>query len=242
MGWIENRRPGNAGGIGNTLEDLLDVAENNRRVPDFGEWEIKSQRSNTSSLLTLFHTEPMPREERFVPRMLLPRYGWPHQEAGTKYGADERSFRQTINATSASDRGFSVVVDRRAQRIYIRFDFSEIGHRHADWQRFIQSGAGTDDLSPNPYWTFAELEYTLHTKLSNLMYVQADTLRQRGNEYFRYNHFEAYMDPSLESFLNLMDEGYIYVDFDARTGHNHGTKFRIRADQKVRIYGSSIEV
>lgn len=55
MGWIANRRPGNVGGVGNTLEDLLDVAENNLQLPDFGEWELKSQRAATGSLLTLFH-------------------------------------------------------------------------------------------------------------------------------------------------------------------------------------------
>ncbi len=39
LGWIKNRRPGNAGGVGNTLEDLLHVAENNLQLPDFGDWE-----------------------------------------------------------------------------------------------------------------------------------------------------------------------------------------------------------
>ena len=29
MGWIRNARPGNVGGIGNTLEDLLGIKENN---------------------------------------------------------------------------------------------------------------------------------------------------------------------------------------------------------------------
>lgn len=29
MGWIENARPGNQGGVGNTLEDLLGIKENN---------------------------------------------------------------------------------------------------------------------------------------------------------------------------------------------------------------------
>lgn len=42
MGWVKNQRPGNAGGVGNTLEDLLDVAENNLQLPDFGNWELKS--------------------------------------------------------------------------------------------------------------------------------------------------------------------------------------------------------
>ena len=91
MGWIKNRRPGNAGGVGNTLEDLLEVAENNLQLPDFGEWELKSQRAATGSLLTLFHTEPKPRNARVVPQILLLKYGWPHQEAGINYPANERS-------------------------------------------------------------------------------------------------------------------------------------------------------
>ena len=45
MGWIES---GNAGGVGNT--DLLGIEEN-------AEWELKCQRSNTSSLTTL---SPLP--------------------------------------------------------------------------------------------------------------------------------------------------------------------------------------
>ena len=36
------------------------------------------------------------------------------------------------------------------------------------------------------------------------------------------------IDPTREMFLDLIEAGGIYVDFDARTGHNHGTKFRLR--------------
>lgn len=38
MGWIANRRPGNVGGVGNTLEELLDVAENNFATSRF--WRV----------------------------------------------------------------------------------------------------------------------------------------------------------------------------------------------------------
>lgn len=98
-GWIENRRHGNQGGIGNTLEDLLGIAENNLPIPNAAEWELKSQRINTTSLTTLFHIEPSPRAIGFVPQMLLPMYGWKHKEAGKKYPTTEMSFRQTIHAT-----------------------------------------------------------------------------------------------------------------------------------------------
>jgi hypothetical protein len=44
MGWIPNRRPGNVGGVGNTLEDLLGIEENNPPIPNASEWELKCQR------------------------------------------------------------------------------------------------------------------------------------------------------------------------------------------------------
>lgn len=66
-GWIANARPGNAGGIGNTLEDLLGIEENNLPIPNAAEWELKCQRAKSRALLTLFHTEPSPTALKFVP-------------------------------------------------------------------------------------------------------------------------------------------------------------------------------
>lgn len=242
MGWIRNRRPGNVGGVGNTLEDLLDVAENNLQLPDFGDWELKSQRDETGALLTLFHSEPKPRKAHIVPKILLPLYGWPHQDAGILYPLNERSFRQTINATSYSDRGFKVNVDRNAGCIFISFDYGMIDERHADWRNFIRNGVGTGDIDPNPYWTFSDISQKLSKKLNNLMYVKAERKYISGNEYFKYNEIEAYVDPTLERFLFLVEAGLIYVDFDARTGHNHGTKFRIKPAAKIDLYQQHIIV
>lgn len=103
-GWIESKRLGNAGSVGNTLEDLLGIEENNLPIPNAAEWELKTQRFETSSLTTLFHSEPSPRAMKFVPQILLPLYGWPHQEAGLKYPSTEMSFRQTLNGTTHTDR------------------------------------------------------------------------------------------------------------------------------------------
>src|SRR5438477_12625459 len=110
QGWIPNARHGNQGGIGNTLEDLLDIKENNLPIPNAAEWELKAQRLNTISLTTLFHIEPSPQALKLVPKMLLPFYGWPHQEAGTRHPVTEMSFRQTIHGAASSDRGFMVKI------------------------------------------------------------------------------------------------------------------------------------
>jgi hypothetical protein len=36
-GWIPSARPGNDGGVGNALEDLLRIAENNLPIPNAAE-------------------------------------------------------------------------------------------------------------------------------------------------------------------------------------------------------------
>jgi hypothetical protein len=84
------------------LEDLLEIKENNLPIPNANEWELKTQRIHTTSLTTLFHSEPSPRAIRFVPQVLLPQYGWKHQEAGGAYPLTEMSFRQTIHGLSPS--------------------------------------------------------------------------------------------------------------------------------------------
>ena len=72
MGWIKTKRPGNDGAVGNTLEDLLGIKENNLPLPNAAEWELKAQRKSTTSLTTLLHSEPSPQGARVVPSILLP--------------------------------------------------------------------------------------------------------------------------------------------------------------------------
>ena len=48
----------NDGAVGNTLERLLHIKENNLPIPNAQEWELKGQRSHTGSLITLKHIEP----------------------------------------------------------------------------------------------------------------------------------------------------------------------------------------
>ena len=230
MGFIPNARKGNAGGIGNTLEDLLGIKENNLPIPNAAEWELKAQRLNSTSLTTLFHTEPSPRAIRFVPQVLLPKYGWSHQEDGKKYPKGEMSYRQTIHGNSRSDRGFKVVVNRKERKILISFDAGSVDIRHKKWLEVIKKHAGLGELNPQPYWGFDDLEHKAGTKLLNAFYVQAEVKKVRNKEHYHYMKVMMLQKFSFERFLKALEEGKILVDFDARTGHNHGTKFRMRQD------------
>lgn len=235
-GWIPNARSGNVGGIGNTLEDLLGIEENNLPIPNAAEWELKCQRKATTSLTTLFHMEPSPRALKFVPQILLPKYGWAHQLAGDRYPDNEMSFRQTIHGLSRSDRGFKVIVDRNEKKILISFDAGTVDNRHSEWLQSVKDRIGLDELNPQPYWGFNDLFHKAGTKLLNCFYVQAETKKIDGKTHFFYSDIMILQGLSLENFLESIENGQILVDFDARTGHNHGTKFRLRQNALPALY------
>lgn len=238
MGWIPNARHGNDGGIGNTLEDLLGIEENNLPIPNAAEWELKTQRLGTSSLTTLFHSEPSPRAMRFVPQIFLQKYGWPHQEAGKKYSKSEMSFRQTIHGLSPSDRGFMVRVDRKEKKVLISFNAKTVDVRHSAWLKTVKKRAGLSELDPQPYWGFDDLRNIAGTKLLNSFYVQAEVKKEKGREFYKYIKATMLKEFDFEGFLRALEEAKILVDFDARTGHNHGTKFRMKQDSWLMLYKS----
>ena len=236
MGWIKNARPGNVGGIGNTLEDLLQIEENNLPIPNAAEWELKCQRSNTTSLTTMFHMEPSPRAMRWVPQILLLKYGWPHKEAGKKHPENEMSFRQTISAAGRSKRGFTVQVDTTERKIKISFDSNSVAEENSNWLKSVEKRAGLRELNPQPYWGFNDLFHKAGTKLINCFYVIADNKRIDGIEYFWYNKIMMLKQFNIDKFLRALKENWAFVDFDARTGHNHGTKFRLKQNMLPKLY------
>jgi len=242
MGWVSNARKGNQGGIGNTLEDLLGIEENNLPIPNASEWELKTQRIGSSSLTTLFHCEPSPRAIRFVPQILLPKYGWAHQDDGKKYPKGEMSFRQTIHGQSHSDRGFKVIIDHRERKILVSFNARNVDIRHKSWLESVKKRAGLAELNPQPYWGLADLEHKAGTKLLNTFYVQAEVKIERKKEFCRYVKVMMLQKFNFEGFLKSLEEGTILIDFDARTGHNHGTKFRMRQNSLPALYGETVVI
>ena len=241
-GWIHNHRKGNDGSVGNLLEDLLGIEENNLPIPNAAEWEMKCQRRTTSSLSTLFHMEPSPRALKIVSGILLPEYGWPHKEAGKKYSGNEKSFRQTISTKQRSDRGFKVVVDRKNKKVLISFDSSSVDQRHEKWLKGVIKKVGPGELNPNPYWGFDDLYHAAGVKLPNCFYILADIKRENKKEFFNYNTIFKLSGLSLDKMIAAIEAGNIFVDFDARTGHNHGTKFRCKSNILHTLYSHVEEI
>jgi hypothetical protein len=242
LGWIENRRHGNHGGIGNTLEDLLGIEENNLPIPNAAEWELKCQSQKTQSLITLFHLEPSPRSLKLVTQLLLPYYGWKHQEAGKKYPDDCKSFRQTINAIERTDRVFGIKVDYEHRKISVSFDAKKVSNKHQEWLENVNNLVGLNELETEPYWGFDDLFHKAGLKLGNCFFVMAKEKREKNKLFFLYDKIYMLQKFSLDNFIKAIETGKVLIDFDARTGHNHGTKFRVRQSIITELYEHCEEI
>jgi len=239
---LDNR---NDGAVGNTLEILLGIEENNLPIPNANDWELKGQRTKTSSLITLKHIEPSPQASKIVSNLLLPKYGWKHKEAGKKYPETELSFRSTTYSSSYTSRGFKIIVDRSLEKVRFVFDptKAKIGKQEInEWIHSVDSRVGLGPLSPEPYWGFNDLKRQIGEKIKNCFYVIAETKKEKGQEYFAYTHLIVLNSFSFKRFLSCLENDIIFIDFDARTGHNHGTKFRIKQGQWKNLYSDVKEI
>ncbi len=247
--WHPGARPGNYGEAGNTLEDLLGIPENNFTLPDFGKFEIKSQKfEGHTNFLTLFHKEPKPRAT--VPK-LLKRMGWRHKKAGTRYPIYEMSFHSTTYGHRFSDRGFTVKVDQdkytfvydTSQVDRIKRDSTGVFATYGDWAEDIEHRSPHyRELFPI-YYSVPDLVKVFQKKLDHTMYVIRKTRYVNG--FPEYSYEEAYLMEKvrIELIGPLIKEGVLVIDFDASTHKNHGTKFRIKksAAHKLFTYYRPIE-
>lgn len=237
LGWIEQKRNiKNAGSIGNTLEDLLGIEENNLPLPNAAEWELKTQRKNTNSLLTLFHMEPSPTALKIVP-YLLKNYGWRHEKAGINYPESEKSFRQTLSYNNRTIRGFDIDIDEENHKVIVNFDFDKIDKSLYEWKEtLIERNSIRLDERYIPYWGYNDLFHKAGTKLKNCFFVLADEKKDNGRILIKYDKVMMLSNFKIEKMIKAIKNRDIYVDFDARTGHNHGTKFRLRITALPDLY------
>lgn len=225
----------NDGAVGNTLETLLGIKENNLPIPNAREWELKGQRLHTSSLISLKHIEPSPRAARIVPAVLIPNYGWAHRQAG------KRSFRSTTSATGFTNRGFRVVLDRKEKKVRFVFDASKVDvtdPKIKTWFEGVKKKVGTANINPEPYWGLDDLEPAIGEKMKNCFYVVADSKKENNHEFFKYEQLYMLSGFSFPKFLDAIDSGEVVVEFDASSDHNHGTKFRVKQGSLSKLYSS----
>ena len=212
QGFVKTHRSGNTG-IGKTLEDCLEVEENNFAGPDGLTTELKAGRKNAASMLTLFTKSPQPPR---INSTLLQEIGYPEKE-----GSSKKVLHTTINANS-----YNTLKGGTGLKITVKKDRIEIDSPKLKKKTEI----------PTPYWDKTTLQERFEKKYIELLYVKADTKGSGSNEEFHFNEAWLMKGFDFDNFLKLLREGTLLVDIrigqypDGRP-HDHGTGFRIMPDR-----------
>jgi hypothetical protein len=225
MGWVKSHRKNNTG-IGKTFEDCIGVLENNLNKPDLFGFEIKTHRISSNAFVTLFTKKPS-----YPPKA--------NEILKDKFGeTDPRSGFKKLHTSIWANKGnnfkdslsFKLINKPDEEKIYIS----------------IMSLPDNKLLDCSSYYTYDDIKVTLTNKLHNLLYVSANNCTDEdGNELFLFDSAEIYTNPSLNKFLQLIDDGEIMYDIRIGTyrsgklmgkAHDHGSGFRIRMGNLTKLY------
>ena len=211
LGWVKTHRSGPTG-IGKTLEDLLGIPENNIDGPDFGDYELKSCRLNSNSMLTIFTKTPQPKGAASTLRMT---FGY----SSDAYDNDEKVLHSTLSA----DRFVSIA--NTGHQLKIKCDSTKISIIAEDEKEYA-------------YWTREQLKKAFEKKYKNkFVYAKAESQGVGANEHFHFVEAYEVSGFDYDAFVKLLEKGKIYIDLrigqyhgGVKNGqtHDHGTGFRIK--------------
>lgn len=231
IGWVSSHRSNNTG-IGKTFEDLMGITENNNPGPDFEEFEIKTQRDETNSPITLFTLAPtFPAKAN---ALIRDRYGVPYADSPRMKKIHTSLFADRKNSY-ADKYAFKLLNDEEGRCVRI-----EVYDLH--------SGILLDNSIG---YTYDRIQKKLFQKLTNLFCVNADRRFENGIEEFRFTDAAIYTKPSLERFLSILEDGRI--QYDIRIGsystgkyagkpHDHGSGFRLKESYLFDLFDSTENV
>jgi len=206
LGFVSTHRTGDTG-IGKTLEDLLNIKENNIPLHDIsGVAELKAYRRNAKSMLTLFTLEPLPKGgDR--DRMLLDNFGYSKRD-----NKRSKELHSTLSCKRYNNQSLKLSVSGDKIRVQGK------------------------DRRLNIYWDMKSVQNKFNNKLPALVYVLADTKEIKRKEHFYFNEAYLLSGFVFELFQKMVKKDQIVVDFRMYyrpngSVRNHGTGFRIKINK-----------
>lgn len=205
QGWVKTKRKGNTG-IGQTLEQLLQLEENNFALPDLGFAELKSHRIGSSSMVTLFTFD---------------RKAWKMNplDAVRKYGTKDKNGRLGLF--------FTLSFTPNESRLFLRVENKTVSVCHTSGE--ILAEWNTETLSQKfkekmPSLVFVHAESEMREGVEWFKYERAELLTEPSSEKF----LEQIKKGNVVIDLRLHDKG--------TSARNHGTAFRTREDNLSSLF------
>lgn len=225
LGWIKSVCGGN-NGVGLTFETLLGISKNELEIPDYNGIEIKTKRKNSNSYITLFSSKP---EGNFYheAQRIKDAYGYPHRKFNEFKVLNNSVFANKFNKIGCKYY-FKLYVNREKQKIFLYiYDIN---------YKLIENTV---------YWDFDILKEKLQRKLKKLALIKSFSKKNNGVEYFKYYDLKIYLLKEFETFIELIEGGFIRINFKLNINtvgekigkiHDHGTSFDILEQDILKLY------
>jgi len=224
-GWIPSNRFHDTG-IGKTFEDFIGVIENNKTSADYGGvLELKSTRELSESMITLFTKSPDPRGINTELREKFGYFDEEHQDMKILH----TTFSGNKFNTCADKFGFALEIDEKGQKIDIK----------------IKNLKDNSIEKFEAFYPFKILYKIIENKCKNIILIDAESKKEKGAEYFKFNKAVLLTGLTFEVFLKSIKIGTIKYDVRLgvyRTGdkkgktHDHGSGFRIHKSDLNKVF------
>lgn len=224
-GYIKSVKKG-YGGIGDTFEYYLGKEKSDFSIPDYKHFEVKAKRTYSKSSMSLFCAVP-DGEELFEIERLRTTYGYPDRKIRTAKVLYAIIYGNKLS-TCGAKYFFKLEVNKKDKRVYL-----------CVYNRNLEL------LEKKVYWSFELLQERLYDKLEYLMLVNAWDKEINNETYYKYYKAEYYNLKDFDTFIDLIDKGYIGVTIrisvyrgEYRYGMpaNHGISFGIKLEHLSKLY------
>lgn len=171
--------------VGRTLETALGININSSKQPDYKGIELKAFRKSKSNRKNLFAQVPDWELSKFKSsEEILSNFGYSR--------GDELKLYCTVSTKVRNSQGLNLRLDAELKHLVENSDKPNIGD-------FV-------------LWTLETLHKRLHEKHKETFWVEAESTREDGKEYFQYTKVEHTQKPIIPQFDILLDQGIITLD------------------------------
>lgn len=184
-------------GIGRTVESVLGIDMNPSKRPDYKGIELKSHREASKVRNTLFTQAPEWAISRLKSgRAIVEEYGY------IPDGYIHKSLHVTLTANRPNPQGLGLLVQ------------PQLGILEADeFARIALDDGSFRKINDVAAWQLINLHERLLAKHHETFWIEAETKKESGQEYFRVSQILHTKNPITSQFDVLLDQGQITVDF-----------------------------
>lgn len=210
-GFVPTLRTGSTG-VGYTLEQYLEVSENNLPIPDIGgRTEVKATRLASTSLITLFTFNKG--VWQFDQKEVLNRFGYIDAKG-------RQALKSTVSSLEENTQGFKLTVDENEHAVYLI---------HVPTSLLVAK------------WSLWNLVSKFLSKFERMLFVRAEARNAQGTEEFHYVEATILSEPDVETFLSAMQHGVCMIDIRMHLNEkggvrNRGTAIRVRESEIPRLF------